>query len=97
MERHYVECQCSDFNHVFRFVLDEQEGDVWLEVQLNVWLPWYKRLYHAVRYAFGKPKAYGHYDVTLLRDEDFLRLHVLLDKAAVLKCQRSVEGTQKNP
>ena len=58
----YVDCQCSDFNHVFRFVLDEQDGAVWLEVQLNAWLPWYARLWVALRYLFGKPQAYGHFD-----------------------------------
>jgi hypothetical protein len=85
LNRVYFDCKCSDFNHVFRFVLDESSGDVWLEVHLNVCEPWYKRLWTAVRYFFGKTKAYGHYDTTLLREDDFVKFHALLDLAIQAK------------
>ncbi len=43
------------------------DDDCWVEVQLNYYLPWYKRVWNALRYIFGaQPKWGGHWDVTLL-------------------------------
>lgn len=95
MMTEYFDCDCSDFRHVFRFVLDADDGELWLEVQLNLWLPWYLRLWHAVRYVFGKPRMYGHYDVTALRKDDFARLQALLARAEQLQ-QKALEASQKN-
>ena len=81
MEEHFFSCQCSDFRHVFRFVLDEKDGDLWLEVQLNAWEPWYKRAWNALKYVFGQKVAYGYYDTTMVKPEEFDRLRALLDKA----------------
>ena len=89
LEEHYVACACSDFNHVFRFVFDPDDGDLWLEVQLRQWRPWYKRAWIALRYAFGLQQAYGHYDVTVLKSADFARLHALLDRAEAFDRARS--------
>lgn len=97
MEREYFECQCSDFNHVFRFVLDEKDGEAWLEVNINHYLPWYKRVWEAVRYVFGLRPAYGHYDITMLREEDYVRLHALLDRSALVKRRLASRGPQEKP
>jgi hypothetical protein len=78
MENHYFECQCSDFNHIFRFVFDPEDGEMWLEVHLNHYKPWYKRLVIAFRYFFKRVEAYGHYDVTMIREEDLNKLQNLL-------------------
>lgn len=88
MEQHYFECQCSDFNHIFRFGLDEVDGEMWLEVNINPYLPWYKRVWEAVRYVFGRRAAYGHYDVTMLCEKDCIRLGTLLDRAIRIKLRR---------
>jgi hypothetical protein len=102
MEQHYFECQCSDFSHVFRFVMDEEDGQVHLESQLDMWSPWYKRLWLALFYVLGlQRRGYGHYDVTLVRLEDFHRLHDLLDRAKLLQLQhadkRAAELALKQP
>jgi hypothetical protein len=91
VEIHYFDCQCSDFGHVFRFVFDEQDGDTWLEVQLDQRFPWYKRVWQALKYVFGRTSRYGHFDTTMLREEDFHRLHDLLDRAALLKRQERLK------
>lgn len=91
MEIHYFDCACSDFGHVFRFVFDEKDGDVWLEAQLDPRLPWYKRLWKAVKYVFGQSSAYGHFDTTMLREEDFARLHDLLDRAQLRQRQERLK------
>lgn len=85
MERYHFDCQCSDFQHSFRFTLDPEDGEVWLDVHLANWLPWYKRVWAALRYVFKCDRAYGHYDVTILRDEDYDRLRDLLRRSEIAK------------
>lgn len=95
MTHHYFSCQCSDFGHIFRFVLDETDGEIWLEVNLNVWTPWYARVWHAIRFVFGFKQAYGHFDVTMLRPEDHDRLHALLYKASLIKASGACYDARK--
>jgi hypothetical protein len=91
MEQHYLDCACSDFNHVIRFTFDPEDGEVYLDVRLNAYEPWWKRVWYALRYVFGfKPPAYGHYDCTILRPDDFARLHDLLDRAQLVARQKTV-------
>lgn len=93
----YVECQCSDFNHVIRFNMSELDGDVYVDVRLNHYEPWYKRAWIALKYVFKQPHAYGHYDVTLLRSEDYQKLHDLLDLSSKLqKTVRLSDNTVKS-
>lgn len=92
MEEHFFSCTCGDYNHLVRFELDPEYGEVYLTVRLNSYEPWWKRVWIAVKYVFGYPHAYGHYDVTILREEDFVRLHAILDRAQfALRQQRSKE------
>lgn len=92
----YFDCQCSDFNHVFRFVLDENDGEMWLEMQMNMWLPWYKRIWVALLYVLGMKSGYhGHFDTTMLRERDYNRLHQLLERSVEAKRRVALEGLQE--
>lgn len=82
LERHHFDCQCSDFGHIFRLTYDPIDADVTLTVSLNHFDPWYKRIWNAVRYVFKRTTPYGHYDVTILRQQDYARFHALLDRSA---------------
>ena len=63
--KHYIDCLCESPDHMIRISYDDD--DCWVEVQLNYYLPWYKRVWNALRYIFGaQPKWGGHWDVTLL-------------------------------
>lgn len=84
MKREYFSCQCSDFRHDIRFTLDPEDGQLWLEVNLEPIHTWYKRVWIAIKYVFGKDRAYGYYDCTLMRTEDYPRLRKLLDKSEAL-------------
>lgn len=89
METLYADCQCSDFNHTFRFTLDPSDGELWLDVRLNRYEPWYRRVWIAVRYVFKRPEAYGHYDITMLREEDYDRISKLFDvSTGIMRRQR---------
>lgn len=85
METDHFDCQCSDFNHTVRFTLDPRDGDVYLDVRLNYWDRWYKRIWNAIKYVFKRDVAYGHYDVTLLKEEDYDRLRDLLKRSEIAK------------
>lgn len=82
---HYFDCQCGDFNHVIRFLVDDHDGDVWVEVNLNSWNPWHKRLWDAVLYVFGVSSRGSHYDTTMLEPRDIQRLRELLDRCESIK------------
>jgi hypothetical protein len=90
MESHWFDCSCSDYNHVVRFEYVPLDGEVYLSYRLNGYEPWWKRVWIAVKYVFKRPVAYGHYDVTLLRPEDFSRLYALLDRAELFNRQRAI-------
>jgi len=89
METEYFECQCDCSEHVLRFVIDPDSGDVWSEVYLNHWHPWYQRLWIAIKYVCGRKSRYGAFDCTMLRLEDYPRFNSMLDRsAAILQASR---------
>ena len=47
---------------------------------LNDWLPWYKRLYRAVKYIFGYKCKYGHWDVWIMDEKDIGRLREMVER-----------------
>jgi hypothetical protein len=92
MEVHFFSCECSDFNHIVRFDYDDDDGDLCVTVRLNSWGRWYKRLWSALKYVFGSDTAYGHWDVTILREDDYHKLHDLLDRSKLKKTQLRAAG-----
>jgi hypothetical protein len=59
--------------HAIRFHVDSDDGDIWVTVHL-INLVWYKRLWVAVKYVFGRLKNDIEYEETLLGSKDFHRL-----------------------
>jgi hypothetical protein len=85
----YFDCSCHLPEHAVRFMLqpgylpDEKDKfgmtpEFYAEVQLNNFLPWYRRLLPAVKYMFGRQASCGHWDCWLLKPEDTDRLHNLI-------------------
>ena len=96
MEEHFVSCQCSDFGHVFRLNFDAHDGDIYLDVRIDDRGPWHKRLINAFKYLFKINVAYGHYDVTMLKIEDYDRIRDLLNRSELVKAaQLSREREQR--
>jgi len=60
----YFTCVCGDFDHTLRFVLDldrdseYQFPTIYVECQLNEYMPWYKRILIAIKYIFKKTQYY---------------------------------------
>ncbi len=82
-EKLILECKCESFDHLIRFDLDE-EGELWLDVALNRYRPWYERVWLAVNYIFGYDSHGGHYDVTLLDPKDYDKIRKLLNDSEKL-------------
>ena len=85
METEHFDCECGSFDHVVRFTLDLDDGDVHLDVRLNSWLPLRKRVWLALKYVFKVVPKYGHYDVTMLREDDYNRFRNMLRKSEIAK------------
>ena len=101
----YCDCQCSDLNHTIRFNLDE-DGEIYMETRLFMCVPWWKRVWLAIGYVFGSPtRRFGHYDCTLLREEDYERLMKMFVQSSDIKLRQLLAkapklhlvGSQNNP
>ncbi len=67
--------------HTLKFVLDPVEGDIWTDIYLCQFRPWYKRVWVAIKYIFNIKPRTGAWDCTLLRQEEYSKLRNLLDKS----------------
>lgn len=74
------ECECSSFNHTLRIISDKEDGTVWVEVPLNSYLPWWRRIIVAFKYIFLIGSSEG-YDSVALEHRDFDRIIGLLERA----------------
>lgn len=77
---YYAECVCHDAGHVTRFILDKKYDEILVEVQLNPYYPWYKRVWYAIKYVFGYQSRYGHWDCPSFNAEGAKQLRVMLDE-----------------
>ena len=69
----YLECQCHSPEHSVKFILDNEEGEIYVYTQLTP-LPWYKRIWHGIRYMFNKSSTWGHWEETILKEEEISQL-----------------------
>ena len=63
-EFRYVECCCTAAEHILRFRIDELYEDLptlYLEVQLNPNVKFFKRVWLAIKYIFGWKSRYGNW------------------------------------
>lgn len=78
-----VLCQCHSTEHHAMLSWDDEDRLVYLTVHLAP-LRFWRRLWHAVKYVFGKASRYGAYEELVLTHEDaeylqsWLRTRLLL-------------------
>ena len=81
----YIQCDCHSHDHLLvaelaHFPL-EDGGDrnmFSFGVQMNHYLPWWRRIWVAIKYAFGGACDYGHWDCVIVTHENALALEGLL-------------------
>ena len=71
---------CGSSEHAIRFVLDEDDGDLWLDVHLTKRYGFFGRCLIAVKYICGYQCQYGAFDVWSLKEEDVDELIKLLNE-----------------
>lgn len=76
----YVECKCSDNEHVLRFRLDNSDEQLCTEVLLNPWLRWHARALLAVRYVFRYHSIGGQWESATVGRQEASKLRVLIDE-----------------
>lgn len=81
----YFDCECFSSEHTLRYVFyrsrkNWSEDDVTIEVYLNTYEGFWKRVWIAVRYIFGYRCRYGHWDNIEMKHEDVTRLRGLLQQ-----------------
>lgn len=65
MKSHYIECDCHSTEHTIKFLYDEDEKDLYFEVQLCQTKSFWGRVWAAIKYVFGYECRYGHWDCFL--------------------------------
>lgn len=79
-EEEYVNCECHSPEHTFKISFDKEEGELYLQVFLTTWEPWYKRIWPAVKYIFGYKCKYGHFDECIIDKHKSAQLFEIVKK-----------------
>lgn len=85
------ECSCGNWQDFIavtysRMDWDEDHGESRLHdslsfhVQMNHFLPWYKRAWRAILYVFAKDAKWYHWSETLVSHQDAIRMRDLLNE-----------------
>ena len=89
----HIDCVCGSAEHILRFMYDEDEKEVYTDVQLRQYRNVFKRVWVALKYVCGYTSRYGVWDCTLLEKEGIEVLHAFLTKA--LEAIRKQEDTDR--
>lgn len=74
----FFECSCKTPNHVI--MVSRSEDGLWLQVQLNQYNRWYKRIWLAIKYVFNRVHRDDmHWDCWLLDVDDVERFKKQFD------------------
>jgi len=77
---YFFECRCGSNEHTLQFTYDKEDHEIYTSVFLNDWLPWYKRIYRAVKYVLGYKCQYGHWDCWIMDENDIDRFREMMDR-----------------
>lgn len=73
----YFECACSCDEHRLVFTFDPEDQEIYLSTFLAGGRFW-ERLKRGVKYIFGYKCKYGHFDCTVFKPRDIIRLKNLM-------------------
>lgn len=86
MEHEYIECYCDSEHHLLRFTWDEDPdwSEIYLDVHLNYYYGFFKRLWYGIKYIFGFKSSYGQFDCAGLRHKQVNQLRDLCNRWMVI-------------
>jgi len=77
----HLDCDCGSPEHILRLMYDEDERELYTEVQLRQYRNIFKRVWVALKYVCGYTSRYGVWDCTCLSWEGIEKLNAFLNKA----------------
>lgn len=76
----YIECACYDCEHVIRIQRDSIDKEVYVEICINPYQPFWKRVYSAILFILGMAHRYCSFDTFIINDEQREKLIKYLDQ-----------------
>ena len=76
----HIDCNCGSPEHILRFIWNDEDLELYTEVQLRQWRSLPKRIWVAIRYIFGYKSSYGVWDCTCMGRCEMEKLHNFLGK-----------------
>ncbi len=76
---HYIECNCTDPNHLLCIDMDTGDDEICIYTQLNYRAGFFKRLKGLVAYLFGRRYKFGNWQESMLSCENIDDLSNLLE------------------
>lgn len=77
----HLDCDCFELEHTLRYSYlidnDIRLSEVFVHTFLSL-QPWYKRIWHGIKYIFGYKSKYGHFDETTLEYKKVIKLRDFL-------------------
>lgn len=73
----YLECKCHCPGHSIKFILDndkEYGPELYVYTQLHSTDSFFKRCWYALKYIFKKDLPFGHWEETIIKDNDVSNL-----------------------
>ena len=74
-----IGCDCRTQEHELQFGYFNDEPDFLYHIKFLSAFPLHKRIWEAFKYVFGYRCNYGHFDETLINEEDALKLRDFID------------------
>jgi hypothetical protein len=93
LDYYYVDCVCNDPDHTIRFVFDEDDGRVWVDVQLRSCKEFTERVKTAAKYLWDQTTSKHQSLYAALNTEQLVGLRALIDAAIT----RRQEGPPSDP
>lgn len=63
--KHYLECNCSATEHMIRLAHWSDDKDIYIDVALNHYFGFWKRLWYGIKYIKGDKSRYGYFSETV--------------------------------
>ena len=73
-DTYYFDCVCGSSEHTLRFILNEDEKEMYTSIFLNQYRNIFKRIWVALKYILGYKCRYGHWDNWILDINDVHKL-----------------------
>jgi len=64
VKHEYIECYCDSEHHLLRFTWEDDPdwSEIYVNVHLNYYYGFWKRLWYGIKYIFGHKSSYGQFD-----------------------------------